>query len=213
MARVGTARNKILSAALAVIREKGYSATTVEELCAKAGVTKGAFFHHFASKEELAVAAARHWAETTGAFFAGAPYHAHDDPLQRFLGYLAFRRQILVGELPEFSCLAGTMVQEVFATHPAIREACGAAICDHAETLVRDIEEAKAFHGIEAEWSARSLALFTQTVLQGAFVLAKAKGGPEVAVASIDHLINYISMLFSTAERPETDTQRRADRA
>ena len=43
----GGARCKLLDAAFAIIREKGYTATSVDELCAQAGVTKGAFFHHF----------------------------------------------------------------------------------------------------------------------------------------------------------------------
>ena len=51
-----SARDKILAAAFALVRARGYSATTVDDLCAAAGVTKGAFFHHFKSKEDLAVA-------------------------------------------------------------------------------------------------------------------------------------------------------------
>ena len=54
----GEGRARLLDAALTVIRAKGYADTTVDELCRAAGVTKGAFFHHFRSKEELAVAAA-----------------------------------------------------------------------------------------------------------------------------------------------------------
>lgn len=54
----GSARARLLDAAVETIRTKGYSATTVDELCAAAGVTKGAFFHHFDTKEDLAVAAA-----------------------------------------------------------------------------------------------------------------------------------------------------------
>ena len=61
-----TARNRLLGAALRIIREKGYHATSVEELCRAAGVTEGAFFHYFGSKEDLAVAAAEHWSMTTG---------------------------------------------------------------------------------------------------------------------------------------------------
>ena len=50
------ARNKLLDAAMHVFRGKGYAASSVDDLCAAAGVTKGAFFHHFRSKEEVALA-------------------------------------------------------------------------------------------------------------------------------------------------------------
>lgn len=45
---------------------------------------------------------------------------------------------------------------------------------------------------------AQSLALYTQVVLQGSFILAKAKDGPDVALESIDHLRRYIQLLFKT---------------
>ena len=44
------ARDKLLEAGVRLVREQGYAATSVEQLCQLAGVTKGAFFHHFASK-------------------------------------------------------------------------------------------------------------------------------------------------------------------
>ena len=56
-----SAKDKILDAALMVIRAKGYTATTVDDLCAASDVTKGAFFHHFKSKDDLAIAAADPW--------------------------------------------------------------------------------------------------------------------------------------------------------
>lgn len=192
------AKAKLLDAALAVIRTKGYAATSVDELCAAAGVTKGAFFHHFKSKDELAVVAANHWSETTGALFADAPYHKHKDPLDRVLGYVDFRKGLLKGDVPEFTCLIGTMVQEAYETNPDIRRACDASISNHAATLEADIAEAKKKYGIKASWTPASLALHTQAVLQGAFILAKAKGGAEVASASVDHLRRYIVLLFQT---------------
>jgi TetR/AcrR family transcriptional repressor of nem operon len=189
-------KTKLLDAALRVIRTRGYAGTTVDDICHAAGVTKGSFFHHFKGKEDLAIRAADYWGEMTGAFFEGAPYHVHNDPLDRVLGYIDFRKSILQGTLPEFTCLVGTMVQETFDTAPAIRDACERSISVHAAKLAIDIEEAMKVHNIKANWSAESLALHTQAVLQGAFILAKAQGTAAIAADSVDHLHRYIEMLF-----------------
>src|SRR5258708_7821082 len=102
-------KTKLLMAALHVIRAKGYAATTVDDICHEAGVTKGSFFHHFKSKDELALAAAAHWGTMTEGFFAAAPYHKFEDPLDRLLGYVDFRAAIATGELADFTCLLGTL--------------------------------------------------------------------------------------------------------
>jgi TetR/AcrR family transcriptional repressor of nem operon len=195
----GSSRQKLLDAALSLIRTQGYAATTVDDLCAAAGVTKGAFFHHFASKEALAVAAADHCSETTSAIFAAAPYHQHDDPLDRVLGYLDFRKSMIAGRPSEFTCLVGTMAQEVYETYPLIRKACEDSITGHVGKVESDITEAMKKYRIRARWTAKSLALHTQAVPQGAFVLAKAQGDTAVAKESIDHLRRYIESQFRGA--------------
>jgi TetR/AcrR family transcriptional regulator, transcriptional repressor for nem operon len=197
----GDSRTRLLEAARDVIRAKGYAATTVAELCEVAGVTKGALFHQFKSKEVLGREAAEYWAETTSAFFAAAPYHAPKNPLDRILAYVAFRKTIIAGELSEFTCLVGTMVQEVYADWPAIRDACGQSIFGHAATLEEDITAAMKSHGVDDGWTAESLARHTQTVIQGAFVLAKAGNNPALARESLDHLDRYIRLLFSATKK------------
>src|SRR5215472_17435411 len=79
---------KLLDAAVHVIRSKGYSAARVDDICAEAGLTKGAFFHHFPSKEACAVAAATHFAANADALFYAAPYSLLPDPRARVLGYV-----------------------------------------------------------------------------------------------------------------------------
>jgi TetR/AcrR family transcriptional repressor of nem operon len=198
-------KTRFLDAALHVIRAKGYSATRIEDICEAARLTKGSFFHHFDSKEGLALAAAEYWIEGSDALFASAPYREHADPLDRLLAYVDFRKALLRGELPDFTCLAGTMVQEVYDTHPALREVCNRSISEHAATLVPDIQEARRQHGIEAEWTAESLALYMQATIQGAFILAKARNSREVAAACIEHLRRHVELLF---HQPQTSKEK-----
>ncbi|MCA9523480.1 MAG: TetR/AcrR family transcriptional regulator [Myxococcales bacterium] len=197
MSKTQTAKTKLLDAALSLIREKGFTATTVDDLCARAGVSKGAFFHYFKSKDELGVAAAQHWSAVTGELFERASFRERTDPLERLLAYIELRRELLRGEIAAFSCVVGTMVQETYGQHPQIRDACAASIFGHADTLVDDIAEAMRQRGVVADWTAESLAAHTQAVLQGAFILAKAKNDVAVAIESVDHLRRYVELLFA----------------
>lgn len=192
----GIARAELLTAAVDVIRAKGLNATSVDDLCAAAGVSKGAFFHHFASKEELAVAAAEHWSTMTGGLFASADYHRHADPLDRVLSYLDLRRDLVAGDPAQFTCLAGTMVQEAYSSSPAVRDACAASIFGHAASLEPDFAAVIAAYAAPAGVTAHSLAVHTQTVLQGSFVMAKAADDPEIVRDAIEHLRRYLQGLF-----------------
>jgi TetR/AcrR family transcriptional repressor of nem operon len=190
----------LLDAALSVFRVKGYAATRVEDICEAAELTKGSFFHHFKSKQDFAIAAAEHWISVTSPAFVSANYRTLPDPLERLLAYIDFRKDLLQGALQEFTCFAGTIIQEVYETHPAVRDACEKAITGHAASLVADIDEAIRLYGVDRSFSAESLALYTQAVTQGAFILAKAKQGPAVAIDCLDHLRRYIKMLFASAK-------------
>jgi len=195
-------KTRLLDATLTVVRAKGYHAARIEDVCTEAGLTKGSFFHHFKGKDDLALAAAAHWGTQTTAFFAEAPYHTPDDPLDRLLAYVAFRKAILDGELPEFTCFAGTIIQEAYLTHPEISTACERTITAHARTLEADIREAIRTYRVRGNWTAESLALHIQAVIQGSFILAKAKASAAVAADSLDHLRRYLELLFGRqAER------------
>jgi TetR/AcrR family transcriptional regulator, transcriptional repressor for nem operon len=193
-------RLKLLDAALKVIRAKGYSATTVDDICAASGVGKGSFFHHFKSKEDLAISATQHWSTVTGALFESAPYQRVQDPRARILAYIDFRSDIVQGDLADVTCLLGTMVQETYDSHPAIRAACREGIESHARTLVPMIAQAKALYAPDADWSPENLALYTQAALQGAFILAKAQGDSKIATQFIAHLRNYVQGLLTPTQ-------------
>lgn len=194
-----TARDRLLEAAVRQIRLQGFAATSVDRLCAEAEVTKGAFFHHFASKEALGVAAAQYWSASTGRFFEEAPYHQLARAIDRVLGYIDFRIALISGRTEEFSCVAGTMLQETFSSSEAIRRACEDSILGNARALEADLADAMAEAGVTAT-SPESLARHVQTVIQGSFILAKARGdsaAEDMAREALGHLRRYFELLFN----------------
>jgi len=212
-------KRKLLDAALRVIRVQGYAGSSVDDICREAGVTKGSFFHHFKGKDDLAIAATEHWTGVTGNLFETAPFRAEPDPRERVLAYIDFRSSLIQGDLPDFTCLLGTMVQETYSTHPEIRDACNRAILFHARTVAADLGEAKRLYAPKAKWEPLDVALFAQAAIQGAFILAKAQQDAAAARRAIAHLREYVASLLpasatasATRSRPSASATTRARR-
>ncbi|MFX8887384.1 TetR family transcriptional regulator, partial [Acinetobacter baumannii] len=81
-------------------------------VCAAAGVTKGSFFHHFSAKDDLALAAADAWRERARGLCDTVSAARYPDPRDRLFAYLDLRRELIAGDLVEWTCFAGTMIQE-----------------------------------------------------------------------------------------------------
>ena len=191
----GEARARLIAAARDLVRQNGFAATSVDDLCAAAGVTKGAFFHHFASKEALGVALIDDWTETTGAMFAAHPYNTLSDPLDRVFSYLDLRREILGQPIHDFSCVAGTTVQEVYASSTAMREAAARSVRSGFDHVRPHLAAALAAHPVPGV-TAEGLAQQFQVAVQGGIILAKALNDPEPARAAFDHLERYLRLVF-----------------
>lgn len=183
-------RSRLLRAGTDLVRGQGYVATRVSEICAAAGVSKGAFFHHFESKEDLVRACLARWCEMSEQMDASSPHHAIEDPVDRVSAFLAFMVEVFSDPTMVKSCLAGTTVQETYDTHPGLRE--GAQACfDGATTRITALIDAAAASS-GARVDAQALASLWMATLQGALVLAKASGDDAVITTSLTHVKTYI---------------------
>lgn len=192
--------DRIASSAIELFRRKGYVATTVDEICKAAGTSKGSFFHHFAGKEALAEACLERWNRWTRSIDDEAPYHLETDPKLRLTMamdyYVAFfsRTDVVL------SCLAGTVAQEVFESHPNLLAAANRCFCDASgriETLIRAAAEESA-----ARDDAESLARLWTGTIQGALILAKTSQDASVIGESLRHVKSYIDSRISNKSNP-----------
>jgi TetR/AcrR family transcriptional repressor of nem operon len=188
-------RQKLLDAAEELMLTKGYTATSVDEVCEAAGLTKGSFFHYFEGKEHLGRVLAERFYASWQQLSQAAPFRREGDPLDRVFGHVDFF--IEASHTPTWKgCLLGTFVQELSATHPGIRSACAACFDELADDLKQDLDEAKAQYTPRARWSTRGVAEHLLAVAQGAIILAKARQDRTVFEQSLVHYKEYLKRLF-----------------
>ncbi len=190
-----TTQTRIIDAAIELFRRHGYVATSLDAICATAGVSKGALFHHFPDKQAVALAGLASWADQFAALDATAPYRDVADPLERLRAAMDWYRGKFSGSAAGPSCLAGTIAQEISATHPPLRDAanaCFTRMIVHIAELIR-MAAAAAGRDIDAD----SLARLWAGTFQGSLILEKASQSPGVVGDNLRHIQAYIDSCVS----------------
>ena len=168
-------RERLLESAIELVWQSNYCSVGVAEICARAGVTKGAFYHHFASKADLFYAAAQHhWAaikpELDALFSPAAP------PLQQLENLIAFtlsdhewvtesgEATLEVAGCPFFSAGGQVGVEETRVRQAAIEMAEKAVA--YGASLVRGLKGEGCLEGDpDPEQTGRMLFTFIQGLL------------------------------------------------
>jgi len=194
-------KRKLIDAGVELMRVQGFNATSVDEICAAAGVTKGGFFHYFKSKEDLAKAAVGRFREGKMRSLGEAPYRTMKDPLDRVFGRLDFEKAVIEqsGGRPAKGCLVGMFAQEMVVKHQELRGACEEFFSDVGGDLEKEIAEAKALHAPEAAFDPKKVATFYLAMVQGSLILSKSSGSNEVRLDNIEQFRQYLALLFGKA--------------
>jgi len=189
-------KQKLLDSAMKLMINKGFKATTVDEICAEAGLTKGSFFHYFDGKEDLAKATVKHFHQFQQRMFDGAEFRSVADPLERVYGRLEFIASFARNPQMPKSCLVGNLIQEIAGTHDDIRRVCESSMDAGVADFERDMAAAKLKHAPDADFDPASVARLYLTVIQGSMIMVKASKNPAVFEENVAHLRRYIESLF-----------------
>src|SRR2546430_14573729 len=111
-------RSGLLAAARDLFLAQGFAATGIEEICAAAGVTKGALFHHFETKEALAIEVLGEWTRAGLQAYSNAAFLGAPSAVDRVLGYVDFT--IELGRHAPLGCLIGGFAQAISGSHPPL---------------------------------------------------------------------------------------------
>lgn len=194
------ARERLVHAAIELILRQGFSATSVGEICAKAGVTKGCFFHHFENKEAIGLAAAQGWFDYVMAAATGAIEGAGDDPLEQlhafFDGLEAFTKE--PGRL--CACVVGMLAQEMALVNPGIQSAAAVHFTAWTDGVKQLLTAAKEKYPPAVDFDPEVVAWFVNSLWQGSIVVAKAVQSPELFRNNLQMARQMIDQLF----KPQT---------
>lgn len=192
--RAVATREKLMNAATDLIRRKGYAATSIDDICAQASVTKGAFFHHFKTKEDLVGESLAAWDLMAAGMEQSAGFLTLKDPRKRVFAYMDFFIGVLANPQTVKSCLAGTTVQEVGDTSSALRDAahlCFANAATRFKSLLDDASKSS-----RSRVDTVSLANLWVAAMQGSLILYKASQDASVIRRSLEHVKDYIDSVL-----------------
>jgi TetR/AcrR family transcriptional repressor of nem operon len=189
-------RQKLVAAARGLILEKGFTGTGLDQICAAAGVTKGAFFHHFKSKDDIGRAALENWS----VFGMGLYGAAKAEPARYPLDHVHKFFDIMIGFLRHsespVTCVVGMMSQELALANPALRDVCSQYLGDWTEFARQLLDEAKAMQAPKVTFDSEEVAWFLQSLWQGSMLISKTRQEPLIAIRNLERARAHIDSLF-----------------
>ncbi len=175
---------------------QGYAATTVDQICGEAGMSKGSFFHNFASKEAVGLEAMAGFARAGMDLYAAARTDSGGDPLVELHRLLDIMVGLARTHGDELMCMVGMLAQELAATHPAFREAAEGHMSAWVEVVTRLLVDAKAVHPPRHDFDPAGVAWTLYSVWQGSMLIGKTRRSPAMIVENIEHARRYLDLLF-----------------
>ena len=202
MARDGSVTRKaIMDAAQALILETGFSAASVDAVITRAGITKGAFFYHFKTKAELALALVQRDAEADAAHLETNLQRAESlsrDPLQQLLICIGlYEEEMARLTAPYPGCLYASFIYEAQLFDAATIAVVRQVFTHWTQRIAGKLEAVMQLYPPRLPVEVKTLAETSLVLAEGAFILSKVQRDPGAVAAQWRQYRNYLELLFS----------------
>lgn len=204
MTRKGTlARERILTAAKSLVMRKGFAGTSVDDILSETGVSKGAFFHHFKSKADLADQLMRWYGETDIRMFRGFMAKAearHDDPMDQLLAFLTdFEAYLSDPQNPPRGCMYALYTYEDEHFENSVKEFVAQTLQTWTALYIRKFQEVIDRYSPARPVTAKQLGEMIVSVIEGGLILQRAYGREGLTARQSQQFRDYLMLLFPTA--------------
>ena len=187
-------KDKLLDISKELMMSKGYNATTIEEICKIASVTKGAFFYYFKTKEDLGVSVLHYYWQLRQQQFMRSDWMEADHPLDQISRFLDAVADVFMHDPHGVSCLAGVMTQELSTINPMFQKLLADLFREWAEQVKPILQEAKTLADSDADVDL--LADHILVVIEGALIPALARQDASLIAAQLRMLDQHIRLTF-----------------
>ena len=192
-------RTLLVDAMRSLALSKGLPATSVDEVCERAGVTKGSFYHHFTSKDELGIAALQAYFDDIVAAFTQGPWVEVTEPYDRLRAFLGNAAEICSGPLMAHGCLLGNFSLDIAESSPQVRDLVSEMFLQLRGVVSDVIAEAAKHRDVDLDPA--HLGDQFLAVLEGSNVLAKAHADRDARRRGIEFFGGHLALLL---DRPPT---------
>ncbi|MCF7805292.1 MAG: TetR/AcrR family transcriptional regulator [Candidatus Marinimicrobia bacterium] len=193
-------REKILNVAHSLILDLGFSGTTVDAVIEKTGVSKGAFFHHFSSKDELGRILVQRYAEGDAKHLEETLDKAEDlsdDPLQQLLIFVKlFEQEMKTLDEPYPGCLFASYLNQSELFDDQVMEIIRNSMLHWRHRVSEKLKEVDQQNTPRIEVDYTSLADMLLVIFEGAYVLSGSLKEPEIIANQLSHYHSYLRLLF-----------------
>lgn len=206
-----TTRERLLLAAEKLVMAKGFAGTTIDEILRDAELTKGAFFHYFKGKADLAGALIKWHTDKDLGHFDRWMIEAEafsDDPLEQMIHFLeAFEKYIAMSDDPSPGCMYAAYTYESMQFEPAVRDFVADTLRKWSSMYVRKFQEVLDRYKPALPVTARQLAEMIVAIVEGGLVLQRAYGDLRMTARQSEQFRNYLKLLFG---EPKTSGVKKA---
>jgi TetR/AcrR family transcriptional regulator, transcriptional repressor for nem operon len=181
---------QLIQRGLETLYTNGFNASSVQDITAAAGVPKGSFYNHFASKEDFGVVAVQRYLQILSPILQ-ILHNQNIAPLERLRSFYSELIALSEAQQCQRGCLLGNFGAELSDQHPSIRDSVSKAFETWAKLLSAVILEAQQNGSLRSNTSPELLASFILNAWQGAAMRAKV----EQSRAPLD---DFFQVVFST---------------